>query len=136
MTKEAHFYGLNMLPLYVEMSEGQLEASQEQLKNLRMAKSKPHILDEATVNRVIKLHRSQNADNWVFFEQCKKWRNDNPSEEQLRLIAQIEKSAAQLEMVNLEILALAESFKGKTIESIMGKDDFELGFDWLLKKFS
>lgn len=136
MTKEAHFYGLNMLPLYVEMSEGQLEASQEQLKNLRMAKSKPHILDEATVNRMIKVHRSQNADNWVFFEQCKKWRNDNPSEEQLRLIAQIEKSAAQLETVNLEILALAESFKGKTIDSIMGKDDFELGFDWLLKKFS
>ncbi|HEM6966050.1 TPA: hypothetical protein U2K00_003049 [Legionella pneumophila] len=136
MNKDANWYGLNMLPLYVEMSEGQLEASCEQLKNLQMAQEKPHVLDDETVARIIKLHRSQNADNWVFFEQCKKWRNANPTDEELKGIAQVEKNANQLETVNNEILTLADSFQGKTIDSILGKGDFELGLEYLLNQLS
>jgi hypothetical protein len=136
MSKEANWYGLNMLPLYVEMNEGLLEASRDQLENLKKVQVKPHVLDSPTIDRIIKLHQSQNADNWVFFEQCKKWRNDYPNEQQLSEIARIEKSAMQLETVNLEILALAESVKSKTIDSILAKDDFEVGLDWLLSQFS
>lgn len=101
-----------------------------------MAQEKPHVLDDETVARIIKLHRSQNADNWVFFEQCKKWRNENPTDEALQLIAQVEKNAHQLEIVNNEILTLVDSFKGKTIDSILGKGDFELGFEYLLNQLS
>ncbi len=62
--------------------------------------------------------------------------DDNPDEEQLRLIARVEKSSARLEAVNLEILTLAESFRGKTIDSILVKDDYEVGLDWLLKNLA
>lgn len=133
MNKEAHWYGLNMLPLYFEMSEGQLNSSCEQLENLQKIPSKLHILDNATLDRIIKLHSSQNADNWVFFEQCKKWRDENPNEEELKLIAQVEKSAYELEQVNQEILKLANSFKGVTIDSLLTISDAELGLEFLLK---
>ncbi|HHM2297747.1 TPA: hypothetical protein ACRIDK_000664 [Legionella anisa] len=136
MNKDANWYGLNMLPLYVEISDGQLEASIEQLNNLNQVQSKPHVLDRETIERIIKLHSAQNADNWVFFEQCKKWRNENPTNEELKLIAQVEKSTNQLEEVNNEILTLANSFKDKTIDGILGKGDFELGLEYLLKQLA
>ena len=136
MNKEVHWYGLNMLPLYVEMSEGQLNASCEQLKKLKPAQSMPPILNDAILDRIIKLHSSQNADNWVFFEQCKKWRDENPNEEDLKLIAQVEKNAYELEQVNKKILKLANSFKEKTIDSILMKGDAELGLEFLLKTYN
>jgi len=136
MKQEANWYGLNMLPIYVEMSAGQLESSIEQLKNLELAKGKPHVLDSDTIERIINLHRSQNNDNWVFFEQCKKWRDANPDDEQLRKIAEVEKNTSKLESVNHEILKLVESFKGKTIDDVMSKDDTDLGLEWLLNALS
>lgn len=136
MKREANLYGLNMLPLYVEISSGQLESSVEQLDNLELAKGKPHVLDSETIERPIKLHRSQNNDNWVFFEQCKKWRDNNPDNEQLSQIAEVENNTSKLESINNEILKLAESFKGKTIDDVMAKDDAELGLEWLLNAIS
>ena len=136
MTKDANWYGINMLPIYVEMSEGQLESSIGQLSNLKQAQSKPHVLDDGIIARIIKLHSEQNSDNWVFFEQCKRWRNENPSDEELGLIARVEKSASQLEVINNQILALAHSFKDKTIDSILAKGDYELGVEYLLKQLA
>lgn len=102
MANDAHWYGINMLPLYVEMSEGYLDAAQEELQRLQAG----HGLDSKECQALIKFHQTQNDNNWVFFEQCKRWRNDNPDEEALRLIARLEKSAAQLEVINQQIIAL------------------------------
>lgn len=132
MTRDANWYGLNMLPLYVEMGDGQLQASLEQLKNLQKVQLKPHVLNDEMLHRIIKVHTSQNTDNWVFFEQCKKWREQNPNDEQLGLIAQVERNAYEREQVNHQILKLASSFKGKTIESILAKDPAELGLEFCL----
>ncbi|HHI9467486.1 TPA: hypothetical protein ACP9DH_003308 [Legionella anisa] len=38
--------------------------------------------------------------------------------------------------MNNDILALANSFKGKTINSILGKGDFEQGLEYLLKQLA
>lgn len=94
------------------------------------------LCNSETIEQIIKLHNAQNADNWVFFEQCKKWRNENPTSEELKLIAQVEKSTNQLEEVNNKILTLANSFKGKTVDNILGKGDFELGLEYLLKQLA
>lgn len=104
MANDAHWYGLNMLPLYVEMSEGYLEAAMEQLKRLQQALARCELPDNKTLHAMVKFHQTQNENNWVFFEQCKRWRNDNLDDEALRLVARLEKSAAQLEAVNRQIL--------------------------------
>jgi hypothetical protein len=122
-----------MLPFYIEMSERQYKASIEQLNNLNQVMSKPHILNKDTVERIIRIHTSQNDDSWVFFEQCKKWRTEKPTQDELKLIAGIEKNAAKLEEVNNEIIALANSLKDITIEAILDKDDIEFGLEYLLQ---
>ena len=55
---------------------------------------------------------------------------------QLRQISEIEKNTSQLESVNIEILKLAESFKGRAGDDIVAKDDARLGIEWLLKALS
>lgn len=114
------------------MSEGQYEASLDQLNNLKQVRLKPHILDKETIERIIKLHQSQNKDSWVFFEQCKKWRSENPTQDELKLISRIEKSIHQLEETNIEIITLANDLKDKTIDHILEQDDFALGLDYLM----
>lgn len=124
MSKNSHWYGLNLLPIYIEIVESQLDAACEQLNTMQQAVSKPDGYDSVILTRLAKWHRSQNADNWVFFEQCKQWRNQNPDEEQFRLIAQLEKLAARLELVHREIALKAKSLPGE----IRGG-----GFDWLCR---
>ncbi len=50
-----------MLPLYLEMSEGQLLESEEQLKNLESCKNRPHVLDDEIVDCILRLHSDQNG---------------------------------------------------------------------------
>lgn len=136
MKREPNWYGLNMLPVYDEMLEGQLDASLGQFNNLKSAEHKPHVLNDEIVSRIIKSHTSQNEDIWVYFEQCRKWRNASPTSQELEVITLIEKNAAKLEQVNKDIIALASSFKDKTIDSILSKSDMEVGLEWLLKACS
>lgn len=41
------------------MMDGQLETAEEQYQNLLQAKSKPHILDDYTIQHVIKLYKEE-----------------------------------------------------------------------------
>jgi len=43
-----------MLPTFTAHIDGMLESSEEQYETLLEAKPKPHVLDDYTVNRVIK----------------------------------------------------------------------------------
>ncbi|WP_052046396.1 hypothetical protein [Candidatus Paracaedibacter symbiosus] len=91
MTKQAKFYGLDMIPVYLEISAGQLQESLTQLQNLEACQNKPYILDDDIVNRVIKLHTEQNELLWVALKQCKLWRDQKPTPEQLGDIERIER---------------------------------------------
>lgn len=131
MAKNNTWYGLNLLPIYVEIVESQLEAAHAQLEKLQAAESQIEGIDPRTLMRLNKLYSSQKMDNWVFFDQCKQWRNSNPNREQLRLIAYVEKNAAQLDLISRQILVLIESLQQKRRQEMA-----DTGFDWLLKTFS
>ena len=135
MTREGNWYGLNMLSLYVEMSDGRLEASFQQLMNLQKVQSRSHVFDVQLLHRIIKSYTSQNADNWVFFEQCKKWREQNPNEEQLAFISQVEKSAYELEQVNFQILKLANALTSKTIDGVLAEKPSVIGLESLTPSY-
>ncbi len=91
--REQNFYPLSHLPLFRQLIDEQLEHEHEQLASLQQAESRPYILDDATVNRVVKLY-----------------------------------SEAQ-------ILKLAKSFEGKTIEQVMSKSDLEVGLEFFSDLF-
>jgi hypothetical protein len=72
-----------MLPLYLEMSQGQFSSSFEQLQHFEACKDRPHVLDDDIVNRTIKLHEEQKEYNLLTLEQCRLWRLQKPSAEEL-----------------------------------------------------
>ncbi|KTC89847.1 hypothetical protein OQJ15_02365 [Fluoribacter dumoffii] len=113
MSQNNSCYGLNLLPIYLDIIEERLESALSQLKNLQQMQVPSQPLDPKTLGGIIKYHEAQKINNQTCFEQCKQWRNDNPNEEQLHQIAHIEKSAAKLELVAQEILKSAEYIKGK-----------------------
>jgi hypothetical protein len=70
MKRQANWYGLEMLPMYSEMSIGQLQTSMEQLGNLEACKGRAHVLNDTMIDQIIKLHTEQNDSTWVVIEQC------------------------------------------------------------------
>ena len=126
-----NWYSKTMISTYVDLSRGMLESAKEQIYNLEQVKSKPHILDDETVARIIKLHTEQNENNWVLIEQCKRWRKEQLDEEELKSVQEIEANAYELEKTNKQILDLANSFKDHTINKVLAKSDINLALAFL-----
>ena len=56
MKKKAKIHDLDMLPIYLELSEGQFRSSFEQLQQLEHCEGRLDVLDEETIQRIIKLY--------------------------------------------------------------------------------
>jgi len=67
-------------------------------------------------------------------QQCKLWRQQHPTPQQLQDIDKIESCNQDLEKTNIRILFLANHYKDHTINKILAKDDAELAIDVLLGK--
>ncbi|AOU90866.1 hypothetical protein LEAN103870_15030 [Legionella anisa] len=127
MSLNNSWYGLNLLPIYVDIIDERLESVCLQLKNLENVRTNPQQLNSETLTRIMKYCYAQKENNQAYFEQCSQWRNSTPNEEQLQLIARIEKSAAKLEFINQEILKLVESYQKK--DQQWWKKTLKLTFD-------
>ncbi len=134
MKRKANWYGLNMLPLYLTMSVEQLDTSKDQLQSLKACIGKAHMLDDNMINRIIKSHTEQNDSTWVFIEQCRRWREENPNKKQLVDIKQIERNVEELVEMNKKVIVLATKLQKGTIDRVMKRSDVELVFDFLAKK--
>ena len=129
--KEKIFHPLSMLPTILMISEGQLESSKEQLINMKAIEGKPHVLDDETINRSLKLYNEQNEIVDVFLEQCRRWRDQYPNSRQLAQIQQVEDCNKHLLEVNEQILYIVDRCKDHTINKILEKSDTELSCDIL-----
>lgn len=67
----------------------------------------------------------------AFLEQCRRWREQSPSDEQLAQIQRVEDCNKELLDVNTKILSLVDCFKDHTINKILAKSDCELACDML-----
>jgi hypothetical protein len=126
MDEQPQWQPISMLPVFTDMVDGMLDASQEQLANMQSARDKPHIMDDATLQRVVDLYNNQLEDHWLFEEQFTRWLRQNLEPEQIREIERLKVQATKLKACNEEILKIAEEIKGSTIDSILGMDEFEL----------
>ena len=63
-----------MLPTFAFMVDGMLEESLAQLSKMREVVNKPHVLDDATLNRVLDLYDKQLDDQRYFVEQFSSWK--------------------------------------------------------------
>ncbi|MBU3179365.1 hypothetical protein KPL47_24065 [Clostridium estertheticum] len=123
-----------MLPMMSTMISGQLEEAKDQYKNLLKAQSKPYVLNNEIVERVIKVFSKQLDFICLYENQISKWHN----EETLTATLETNFSKSQMQLQELSkvitnILTLAAKLKNGTIEKVIGKSDLELGMEFLKK---
>ena len=132
LERDQNFYPLSQLPMFCQLVDEQLEHEHEQLASLQQAESRPYVLDDATVNRSIKLYSEAPEINECYRRQLSRWKKGEVTIDQLQELERLEQQVKQLEQCQSKILKLAKSFKGNTIDQVLGKSDLELG----LKHFS
>lgn len=127
---------IEMLPTFTHHIDGMLEADREQYETLLEAKDKPHVLDDYTVNRVIKAFKTQREDFALFDEQLKLWAElPTLTDSQLTEVVRLQEQMKLLRENNTKVLELAEELSKGTIEKQLAKSDAELGLEMLMRMF-
>ncbi len=116
------------------MVDGLLDEAERQFANLASCRSKPHVLDDYTVDRVLKVYSDQAEDVDLYEEQLARWSKLDVGSTQRRELARLSAKISAIRAQIAEILALAKELKQGTIETILAKSDCELGLDVLLGK--
>jgi len=124
------WYPITKLPLIASLIDQQLESCEEQLQNLAPPGRKAPVLDDALVTRIFRVYTEQQEMLPVYAEQLARWKEEDPAEKQRAGIERLERYV----MVIKEILGLAREHEQFTVEKVMGKDDGEVGLDFLLGK--
>jgi hypothetical protein len=124
---------LREMPLIASMIDDALEDTREHTKTLAEARIQPHVLDDATVDRVERVHAEQLEFVDIYAQQISRWRTEKPSAGQTRDLDRMDDQNQQLRTVTEAVLTLAGELRKGTIDRIMGMSDIELGLQTLLR---
>ena len=125
---------ISFLPTIAEMIDGMLESAQEVHRSLQQARSRSHVMDDDTIDRVRDSHGTQLDDLWLYEQQLSHWQTPAPTEAHQQEITRLSEQLAKLRGVLTSTLGLADEMKDHTIEKLLAKDDVELGLEFLLGK--
>ena len=120
------------MPLIASMIDGALDDTREHLKTLTQARTQPHVLDNATLDRTERVHGEQLEFVSIYAQQISLWRTEKPSQDHMRELDRMEAQNGHLRAVTEGVLALAGELRKGTIERVMGMSDVELGLQALL----
>ena len=97
---------ISQLPLIASMIvDGALGDTAEHLKTLTEARAKPHVLVDATIDRVERVYGEQRDFVEIFAEQLRRWRADGRSAEQHRELKRLEGQNSRLRELTDDVLA-------------------------------
>jgi hypothetical protein len=98
-------------------------------------RARPHLLDDDTVARIIRVHRDQAGDLDLFQNQADKWKADpGLTGGQRAGVTAYETLITQLRQVNAEVLAAADELSHGTINTVLAKSGLELGIEALMRE--
>jgi len=121
-------------PLIASIIDGILENTEEQYQTVSEIKDKPHVLDDAIVERTIKLYRDQLDNVSLFEEQIRLWSASGLTSRQRQEVQRLAGEVAELKEKSEAILKLMDTMKDRTIDKISAKDDIEIALDVLSGK--
>ncbi len=131
--REQNWYPISKLGWFTSHIREGIEATRQQLELLQPARARPYLLDNATVTRIIRVHRDQADDLTLFQNQAVKWKaTPGLTATQRAGIAEYETLIAQLRQINAEVLAVADELSRGTIDTVLAKSDLELGIEALI----
>lgn len=131
-SEPVHWQPLSRLPLIASMIAEALGDTADHLRTLTQARAKPHVLDDATLDRVERVHHEQLEFAKIYAEQLRRWRAAGPSAAQARELDRLEPQNHRLRELTAEVLALARELRQGTIDRILAVGDLELGLQALL----
>ncbi len=123
---------ISQMMLIASMIDTSLNDTREHLATLTKARAKPHVLDDATIDRIEQVHSEQMEFVDIYTQQISRWRDEKPSASQARALDQMATQNKQLRDVTADVLALAGELRKGTIERVLGMTDVELGLQSLL----
>jgi len=123
---------IRQMPFIARMIDDALDDTRKQLETLAEARVRPHVLDDATIDRVEQVHTEQLQFVNIYAQQISRWRTEKPSKDQTRELDRMEAQNGHLRAATTNILALAGELRRGTIERVMGMSDVELGLQALL----
>ena len=126
---------ISELPLIASLIDDTLENTEEQYQTFSEIKDKPYVLDNAIVERTIKLYRAQLDDLWLFEEQIRLWSASELTPRQLQEVGRLAAEVAELKEKSKAILKLMDTIRDGTIDKILAKDDIEIATDILSWEF-
>jgi hypothetical protein len=124
---------ISQILFIASMIDGALADTRDHLATLTQAKTHPHVLDEATVDRSIRVHTEQMEFVAIYTKQIGLWRTQRPSAAQIRELDRISLQNQQLRVVTAEVLALDEELRKGTIESVLAASDLELALQAVME---
>ena len=123
---------ISELPLVGYLIRELLASAAEQYESLLAVRPKPHVLDDATINRVLRLYREEKEDFWIYEEQLARWRKKPLTAGQREEIDDLGRVLERAKPLIDSVLSLADELSHGTIEKVMGKSDLELGLDAIM----
>ena len=125
---------ISKLSLFESMINDMLAHMEEQHETFTEAKAKPHVLDDATVNRAVKAYQNHLDDLQLYNRQLTWWQEDELTDLQRARVDALVAKLPQIRARSEAILAMLAEIREGTIDRILEKDDFELGLEVLLGK--
>ena len=129
--EQVNWQPISQMMLIASMIDASLDDTREHLATLTKARAKPHVLDDATIDRVERVHAEQMEFVGIYTEQINRWRGEKPSASQKRTLDRMATQNQQLRDVTADVLALAGELRNGTIERVLGMSDVELGLQSL-----
>jgi hypothetical protein len=131
---QVNWQPISQMMLIASMIDTSLNDTREHLATLTKARAKPHVLDDATIDRVERVHTEQLEFVAIYTQQISRWREEKPSASQTRALDRMATQNQQLRDVTADVLTLARELRKGTIERVLGMSDEELGLQSLLGK--
>lgn len=123
---------ISQMPLIASMIDTALDDTREHIATLTEAQTRPHVLDDATIDRIEQVHTEQMEFVDIYAQQISRWQTQGPSASQVRQLVGMDEQNRRLRAVTAQVLGLACDLRKGTIERVLGMSHVELGLQALL----
>jgi transposase-like protein len=124
---------ISFLPVIAHLIDTGVTDTADHIATLTEARRKPHVFDDAILDRSERVHREQLAFIEIHRQQLHRWRTENPSTAQWQEIDRLETQNSRLRRMNAQVFALVAEIRKGTINRVLGKSDLEFGLEALAR---
>ena len=121
-----HWLPLSKLPLFTTLVDGMLQDTKDMYPLFLQAKNKPGVMDDATIERTIRLYTERLEMLPTHTEQISRWRKVRLTTGQAQELDRLEKAMVETQELVQRILDMATAMQAYTIDKMLAKEGYPL----------